>query len=163
MNEWIEVISLQADLLGSVVCRESLLASGPKPSVPPNTLPYTCTVGQQIVLMFDRSLWKLSLALYGRLARCWGCDIIFWIFTPVLAPRKQKQEKTWPPRTAVCPTHSLVHTHILPLRSTALLNQSHAQKVNIQYLVLYWLLGLNIAWAAFSWFDRSWWSLWCLG
>lgn len=59
--------------------------------------------------MFDRSLWKLSLALYGCTACYRACDIILWLFTPVSAPRKEKQEKTWPPRTAVCPTHSRTH------------------------------------------------------
>lgn len=104
------------------------------PSVPPPIHMQTWTT----VLMFDRSLWKLSLALYVHLARWWGCDIIFWIFTPVSAPRRQKQESTWPSRTAVCPplpTHTHALTHILPLCCTAMLKLPHAHIVNIQLIL----------------------------
>lgn len=54
---------------------------GREPSEPPSNLLPVWTVEQLTVLMFDGSLWKLSLALYSRRARCLSRDIIFWIVT----------------------------------------------------------------------------------
>lgn len=89
-------------------------------SAPPRDLKhpasYMSPVGQQIVLMFNRSVWKLNLTLCVVWHRRRGRDIICWIFTPVSARRKQQQERTWPPQTAVSrkQTHtvcfSLTHT-----------------------------------------------------
>lgn len=77
-----------------------------------HTHTHTLSESWTTVFMFDRSLWKLSLALYGPLARWRDYDITLRIFTPLSAPRKQKQESTWLTRTAVPPnTHA--HTDTL--------------------------------------------------
>lgn len=93
-----------------------LRSTGPERHCAPRALKHpvshTSPVGQQIVLMFQRFVWKPSLTLCVVWPPRRGRDIICWIFTLVSARRKQQQEKTWPPQTAVSrkQTHSVCFT-----------------------------------------------------